>query len=384
MKKINYSLAIILIAVLSISCSEIRSVTDIVTQPTARELYKREFKDSLWKFDEWQSNANRALKDSLFIDLPYNEIGKFSTYNNARSYTVELEEGETLYVSTTTDSLNYRIFTEVLEITGDTLTPFKSLSKNTPGEKVLAHPVDRSKIYKILIQPEIGSPQNFSINIYTQPQYEIFPVAGKDNKAIQSFWGDIRSGGRRTHQGIDIFAPKGTPVIATVNGSVRYTGERGLGGKQVWLNDNSSGNSLYYAHLDSIVVNGWQKVNIGDTLGFVGNTGNAKFTPPHLHFGIYKRFRGAVNPLPFVKKYDIPAVSLHSETFPEKIIVKNSITNLRNTPGTRNSKILGVAQKNDTLTFMGKTDKWIYAQTPDKKAVYIYENLTTPLLNEGS
>src|SRR5690606_23847129 len=160
MKKLNYSLAIILIVAFSISCSEIRSVTDIVTQPTARELYKREFKDSLWKFDEWQSNANRALKDSLFIDLPYNEIGKFSTYNNARSYTVELEEGETLYVSTTTDSLNYRIFTEVLEITGDTLTPFKSLSKNTPGEKVLAHPVDRSKIYKILIQPEIGSPQN--------------------------------------------------------------------------------------------------------------------------------------------------------------------------------------------------------------------------------
>src|SRR5690606_18245906 len=244
MKKINYSLAIILIAVLSISCSEIRSVTDIVTQPTARELYKREFKDSLWKFEEWQSNANRALKDSLFVDLPYSEIGKFSTYNNARSYTIDLEEGETVYVSTTTDSLNYRVFTEVLEITGDTINPFKSLSKNNPGETVLAHPVDRSKTYKILIQPELGSFQNFNINIYTQPQYQVFPVAGKDNRAIQSLWGDIRSGGRRTHKGIDIFAPKGTPVIATVNGSVRYTGERGLGGKQVWLNDNSSGNSL--------------------------------------------------------------------------------------------------------------------------------------------
>ncbi len=76
-------------------------------------------------------------------------------------------------------------------------------------------------------------------------------------------------------------------MAVLANGRIGFTGEKGLGGKQVWLRDTKRGQSLYYAHLDSIAKTSGS-VKTGDTLGFVGNTGNARTTPPHLHFGIYK------------------------------------------------------------------------------------------------
>ena len=72
-----------------------------------------------------------------------------------------------------------------------------------------------------------------------------------------------------------------------------------LGGKVVWLR-TTGGASLYYAHLDSQLVRPGDRVAVGDTLGLVGNTGNARTTPPHLHFGIYSR--GPKDPLPYVRE----------------------------------------------------------------------------------
>src|SRR5690606_23282161 len=68
----------------------------------------------------------------------------------------------------------------------------------------------------------------------------------------------------------------------------------------VWLHDAKLGVNLYYAHLDSQYVGALAMVKAGDTLGTVGNSGNAEHTPPHLHFGIYAQGEGAVDPLPFL------------------------------------------------------------------------------------
>lgn len=118
---------------------------------------------------------------------------------------------------------------------------------------------------------------------------------------IQSFFGDPRDGGRRRHEGVDVFAPRGTNVLAVTDGVVRRVGTRDLGGNIVLLWDEKRNLSYYYAHLDAqYVVNG-QRVLVGDPLGAVGNTGNAVTTPPHLHFGVYEpRFR-AVDPWNFIK-----------------------------------------------------------------------------------
>jgi murein DD-endopeptidase MepM/ murein hydrolase activator NlpD len=138
----------------------------------------------------------------------------------------------------------------------------------------------------------------------------VFPVAGK-HSVIGSFWGAVRDGGKRKHEGIDIFAKKGTPVVAITDGIVVEAGNTARGGKTVWLRSLNDEFVYYYAHLDRQVVQAGQYVKKGDSLGTVGKTGNAKFTPPHLHFGIYT-YSGPVNPLPIVK--NLPKVSIISKT----------------------------------------------------------------------
>lgn len=127
-----------------------------------------------------------------------------------------------------------------------------------------------------------------------------FPVAGKKSN-IGSFWGAVRDGGKRKHEGIDIFASKGTPVVAISDGVIISKGTFPRGGKILWLKASGHPWSAYYAHLDKWLVKEGQYVKKGQVIGTVGNTGNARYTPSHLHFGIYTE-RGAVNPLPYVKK----------------------------------------------------------------------------------
>jgi murein DD-endopeptidase MepM/ murein hydrolase activator NlpD len=126
-----------------------------------------------------------------------------------------------------------------------------------------------------------------------------FPVAGKKSN-IGSFWGARRDGGRRKHQGIDIFARKGTPVVAISDGIIVEKAHTPVGGKTLWLRSVNHNWTAYYAHLDKQKVREGQYVRKGQVIGTVGNTGNAKTTPSHLHFGIYMA-NGPVNPLPYVK-----------------------------------------------------------------------------------
>lgn len=116
----------------------------------------------------------------------------------------------------------------------------------------------------------------------------INPVLGATKKSIISFFGDARDGGRK-HEGIDIVAPKGTIVIAPCEGEITEVGYNSLGGKVIRMRDHKHKCSYYFAHLDSQVVAKGTMVKRGDTLGTVGNTGNARRTRPHLHFSIYKK-----------------------------------------------------------------------------------------------
>jgi murein DD-endopeptidase MepM/ murein hydrolase activator NlpD len=117
---------------------------------------------------------------------------------------------------------------------------------------------------------------------------------------VQSIFGDPRDAGRRQHEGVDIFASRGTPVLSATHGVVTRVGETTRGGRVVWVWDPGRALSLYYAHLSEQHVTIGQRVDAGDVLGTVGNTGNARTTPPHLHFGIYERGRGAIDPYWFI------------------------------------------------------------------------------------
>ena len=113
-------------------------------------------------------------------------------------------------------------------------------------------------------------------------------------------WGAARSQGR-SHEGIDIFAPRGTPIRSTTQGIVSKVGENILGGRVVVV-VGPGGAGHYYAHLEDyadISPNDW--VDAGDIIGYVGDSGNAKGTPPHVHYGIYIN-GSAVNPYPLLQK----------------------------------------------------------------------------------
>jgi peptidoglycan LD-endopeptidase LytH len=126
-----------------------------------------------------------------------------------------------------------------------------------------------------------------ALEVPSQAQLSM-PVLGMRPSDVVSQWQAPRSGGRK-HQGVDLFAQKGTAVLSATNGIIWRVGEDSLGGNVVSvLGDGRA--IYYYAHLDSFNpdIKVGNRVTTGTQLGTVGNTGNAKNTPSHLHFGVYK------------------------------------------------------------------------------------------------
>ena len=190
-----------------------------------------------------------------------------------------------------------------------------SLSGGRAGKRPITYwPVDgREMVYEpsrlpaeellLLVQTPPWQFTRYELEIVTEPVL-LFPVEGKDEAAIQSFWGAARDGGKRSHEGNDIFAPKGTRLLAMADGKITRVNNGGLGGKTVWLYDAERDLRYYYAHLDEQLVGRGQLVSRGDVVGTVGNTGNARTTPPHLHFGVYAG--SATDPYPFLRRADPP------------------------------------------------------------------------------
>ena len=130
----------------------------------------------------------------------------------------------------------------------------------------------------------------------------IFPVAGESSyiDTYGGFRGDVPG---NWHHGDDVFAALGTPVLAVADGTLNRVGWQHLGGWRLWVRD-SMRNEFYYAHLSgySPLALRSRHVKAGDVIGFIGNTGDAFTTPPHLHFEIHPHqllrldYNGAVNP----------------------------------------------------------------------------------------
>ncbi|HEV8581171.1 MAG TPA: M23 family metallopeptidase [Thermoanaerobaculia bacterium] len=132
------------------------------------------------------------------------------------------------------------------------------------------------------------------------PRILPIPVDGVLPAQLQNMWGDFRYGGRR-HKGIDIFAPRNTPIRSVTEGIIEIKGMRGLGGQVVTIT-GPGGYRHYYAHLEEFgpqAVGDW--VEAGEIIGYVGNSGNAAVSPTHLHYGIYAPSGSAINPYPFLR-----------------------------------------------------------------------------------
>ena len=134
----------------------------------------------------------------------------------------------------------------------------------------------------------------------TEPDQKLaMPVQGVSRNQVADTWQAARDGDRR-HEGQDIFASRGTPVLSATEGYIVNVGENRLGGQTVSV-VGAGGRVYYYAHLDSYAphIAAGDPVTTQTVLGYVGTTGNAAGTPPHLHFGVYAT-GSALNPLPLL------------------------------------------------------------------------------------
>lgn len=364
-------LLLVLLMVLG-ACKQVRKLSDVFTERTPRESYALSFNEGDSIYYHWNSAFESALHDSLQIDLPFTEVGDFSAVRYPiYTFNTQLEQGERVVVSVVSERDSLPVFIDIFGFGNrDSLQSKPLVSGKRFGQLPLEMEVGESGTYKILIQPELYTTADFRMGIYTEPTFS-FPVADVSDSAIQSFWGAPRAGGKRSHKGVDIFAPRSTPVLAAVEGRIGYTGERGLGGKQVWLRDGILGKNLYYAHLDSIKVKTTNKVQVGDTLGFVGNSGNARTTVPHLHFGIYTG-KGAVDPLPFIQRRKKEEHDLSIPT--HNGFIATSKANVRLGPSTQAAKI-AVLENRDTVAILGKTIDWYHIWHSGGKSGFVYHTL---------
>ncbi len=320
---------------------------------------------------DWIAAGENVLRDSIKVTLPYEELIRFTASEpKASLLRYDVKEGQNIEITVIPISnKNTTLFMDVLEHKNNV---FKFLNEQFEND-TLQYKVKNPAEHAIRIQPELLRGGIYQITIrYTSSL--AFPLPDKSYKNISSFFGDGRDAGKRKHEGIDIFADRGMPVTAVSDGTIRRVGTNNLGGKIIFL--SGGGYSYYYAHLDSQIVNTGQRVKIGDTLGLVGNTGNAIKTAPHLHFGVYSFGKGAVNPFDFLAISD-PNNQLElndTTSLNQYYRVANTIVNLRAKANTK-SEIIQQLNLNEVVQVDAANKNWLRVRLPDGTQAYVYKSL---------
>lgn len=374
-EKIKNLPAYLLLVFLLVSCQGTK-IDQLLRSSSPYENYLQDLNASTLKnsgmVKDWIRVGETVLRDSNRIELPYQELTQFDpAMPQAASFQFSVKEGQRVNISLTPYSdTTATYFLDLFEKrNGQELKPIKP----DLSDYGLTHTAGSEASYLLRVQPELLKGGLVEVSIGYEGTLG-FPVLNKSHLNIASFFGAVRDGGRRVHEGIDVFAARGTPVLAVADGRVTRVGTNRLGGNTVSV---SSGKySFYYAHLDSQLVSMGKSVRLGDTLGTVGNTGNAITTAPHLHFGIYAPGRRSIDPLHFFKNAPVlPALSQSdSSTLGTRIRVKGEVVNLRQSPTTA-SPILIKLGKHDILVVEGKTKGWMRIRLPDARQGYISETL---------
>ncbi len=298
------------LVLLAASCAPAFEAGEAATSSRARDAYIRErARASDPSIARWSEAGDQALRAPMAVALPYHAYYQIDeTTTMVGAYAFDLRPGGRLRAFF--DGIEHPAagFVELFLQQGAQL---RLVDAGTNRARTVSREGGR---YVLRVQPQLGLTGTFRLSIEGDgasappliadgASYRalpgsryVFPVEGRDAAAIRSDWGDPRGGGRR-HEGVDIFAPRGTPVLAASDGviiSVRHTP---IGGKVIWMRPDGEDLELYYAHLDRQDVRPGERVRAGQRIGQVGNTGNARGTSPHLHFGVYRNGgRVAINP----------------------------------------------------------------------------------------
>ena len=366
------------------ACEQVEKVQDRFRDLTPHETYQAQLADAglaetaLAK--DWTRAGESALEDATAIALPFQETGHITPERpGAVGYRITIPRGRKFTFEVSLDSSeDTRLFIDLFRVPAneeeDALRPvFTSDSVS----RTFTHEPWRGGEFILRVQPELLRGGNYRVTLREEALLG-FPVEGRSMPSILSFFGAERDGGRRVHHGVDIFAPRGTPVLSATDGRVRRVRETSRGGKVVWVREPVHDASLYYAHLDSQYVSNGQMVKRGDTVGFVGNTGNARTTPPHLHFGLYRR--GPIDPLPFLTppRSELPELTADLAMLGDRVRPANDGIRLRASPG-RRSEIVRELDPGAPLQVLGASGDWFRVRLPDGSMGFVAARLMEPI-----
>jgi murein DD-endopeptidase MepM/ murein hydrolase activator NlpD len=359
-------------------------VADLFTQRTPHEEYASALEESGLARSAmgrlWIRAARTSLRDAPRVRFPLVESGYLDPSRPAAvAYRFPARTGQRLTLELRVEPpSNALYFLDVYRAPRDSTAAPEHVISADSGTLRLEYEPGRDADLLIRIQPELLRGGRYTLRVTAEPTFA-FPVDGRGVDAVQSFFGDPRDGGRRDHHGVDIFAPRGTPVLAATAGRVSSVRETAIGGRVVWLRDERGRQSVYYAHLETQLVERGQRVRPGDTLGLVGNSGNARSTPPHLHFGIYRRGRGPVDPLPFVRP--VPPAPAPPALDPGQLGAWRRVTmddvTLRTAPDSA-GPARGQVSRDAPVRVSAIVGPWIRVAVPDGRAGFLPAGATEP------
>jgi peptidoglycan LD-endopeptidase LytH len=382
----------------------------------SREQYERELRRTGRAGEllarAWRDAGDAAALTALRVPVPFREGVIFSeTVPTALAYRVTLRGGERFEVQADppTDRRG-GVFLELFEIQRD--QRLRLVARSAPGQHTIRAQVPRDADYVLLVQPRMDHAGRYRIAIgdvaapaapvvatmpavITTAAAMTFPVQGRTPRNIGSGFGDPRDGGARVHHGVDIFAPRGTPVLAAADGRITNVANTPVGGLVIWQVADGAGHELYYAHLSAQYVRAGQRVRAGDVIGAVGNTGNARTTPPHLHFGVYAAGRLPLDPAPLladgrivterpvvmnVAEVALPPVRVHADTGVLGQLARPSVamTWVRSYPS-EGGAALSALHSGNAVRLLGASPEWFRVVLDDGTSGFVPAGDLAPL-----
>lgn len=370
------------LGVFATGCDRLRNAAEqVFDQRTPRERYVAGLEGAglagTALVQDWAMVGQRALFEAPVVPSTHVEEGYLPPGEPAAiAFRVPVRRGQalTFEVQLVGDTAT-TLFVDAWVPSPDSAGVLEPVATADSGRRELVLEPRRDGEIIVRAQPELLRGGRFRASVRTAPTLG-FPVQGRGERDIGSRFGAPRDGGRRGHHGIDIFAPRGTPVVAARAGRVSRVQTTPIGGHVVWLRDDR-GNSLYYAHLDRQAVTEGMEVTPGDTLGFVGNSGNARTTPPHLHFGVYRRGSGPVDPYWFVHRPRIVVPRLAADTAHLGEWVRNRREGLvlRAAPDARADSVMRLP-RHTALRVVSATGAWYRVRLPGGPSGYLQAGLT--------
>ena len=372
MKQINVILSCCLLLTMILGACKTGPV-NLFKTASPYELYQRKLSsaglDKTAMGKAWIDAGQNSIAKALRIQVPYKEQGYFPAERvAATAFRFDVVRGQRLNIRLEkTPAADFMVYMDLWAFREGN-SPKAIASADTLNASITVD-VDENAEYLLRLQPELLKSGAYTLEIVSGPSLS-FPVKTSGRKRIESLFGVGRYANTRRHEGIDIFGPRLTPVVASADGVVTRVGENNLGGLVVMMRPNDKNYTLYYAHLDKQLAVEGQQVKTGDTLGLMGNTGNARTTPPHLHFGIYTG-GGAIDPLPFVNTDVATPKAITAATTNINATLRNSSkVSLRESPDSK-ALTLKTLEPSTIMLVEAATSSWYKATLPDGTTGYL-------------